>query len=96
MANSEAMFEMAQGMAKRILTEAPGDDSLAKRERAKLAFYLCFARAADDAEIESLIARRHQAKLEKDYALADEIRQTLGDAGIVLEDSREGTSWRRS
>lgn len=49
----------------------------------------------DASAIEVLIAERHQAKLDKNYARADEIRQGLLDQGIVLEDSREGTEWRR-
>lgn len=46
-------------------------------------------------EIEAQIAARVQAKLDKDYAKADEIRQELLSQGVVLEDSREGTKWRR-
>ena len=46
-------------------------------------------------EIEALIEARQQAKLDKDYARADEIREELKAQGVVLEDSREGTSWRR-
>jgi cysteinyl-tRNA synthetase len=45
--------------------------------------------------IDALIAERQQAKLEKNYARADEIRQELLEQGVVLEDSREGTKWRR-
>ena len=45
--------------------------------------------------VESLITERQQAKLDKNYARADEIRQELNANGIVLEDSREGTKWRR-
>lgn len=46
-------------------------------------------------EIESLIQARVQAKLDKDYARADEIRKELKEKGVVLEDSREGTKWKR-
>ena len=46
--------------------------------------------------IESLIAERQQAKLDKDYARADEIRAELAARGVVLEDSREGTRWKRA
>ena len=46
-------------------------------------------------EIESLIEQRSEAKESKDYARADDIRQALTDAGIVLEDSPDGTQWRR-
>jgi cysteinyl-tRNA synthetase len=50
--------------------------------------------AADD--VERLITERIQAKKDKQYALADEIRQKLLAAGVVLEDSRDGTTqWRR-
>ncbi|MFT5420579.1 MAG: cysteinyl-tRNA synthetase, partial [Candidatus Endobugula sp.] len=38
---------------------------------------------------------RLQAKKDKEYARADDIRQQLDTLGIVLEDSREGTAWRR-
>ena len=50
----------------------------------------------EDSEIDALIAQRQQAKLDKNYALADELRETLSEAGIVLEDSSSGTSWRRA
>ena len=47
-------------------------------------------------QIESLIEERQQAKLDKDYARADEIRQQLQQQGVLLEDSREGTKWKRA
>lgn len=46
-------------------------------------------------EIEALIVERVQAKKDKNFARADEIRETLKAQGVVLEDSREGTQWRR-
>ncbi|MBM71046.1 MAG: cysteine--tRNA ligase [Haliea sp.] len=55
--------------------------------------------AADDIApeaIEALIAERQAAKQDKDYARADAIRQQLLDAGVELEDGREGTLWRRA
>ncbi|SHH44047.1 cysteine--tRNA ligase [Tepidibacter thalassicus] len=48
-----------------------------------------------DEEIQKLIDERTKAKKEKNYQLADEIRQRLLDMGIVLEDTRQGTKWRR-
>ena len=48
-----------------------------------------------DADIEQLIERRAQAKQEKDWAQADAVREQLKEAGIVLEDSPTGTTWRR-
>ena len=48
-----------------------------------------------DAEIEELIQQRQQARKEKNFALAEQIRQKLLDMGIVLEDTREGVKWKR-
>ena len=47
-------------------------------------------------QIEEQIQARQQAKQDRDFAKADQIRQQLLDAGVILEDSREGTKWRRS
>lgn len=49
-----------------------------------------------DSEIEELIAARQQARKDKNFALADEIRGKLLDMGIVLEDTREGVKWKRA
>ncbi|WP_312966861.1 cysteine--tRNA ligase [Acinetobacter gerneri] len=49
-----------------------------------------------EAEIEDLIIQRKDAKKAKDFAKADEIRQSLLDQGVVLEDTRQGTVWRRA
>ena len=51
--------------------------------------------AVSAADIQALIDERQQAKLDKNYARADEIRQDLLGQGVVLEDSREGTKWKR-
>lgn len=49
-----------------------------------------------DGEIEELIAKRQQARKDKNFALADEIRNQLLEKGIVLEDTREGVKWKRA
>ena len=49
--------------------------------------------SADD--IESLIEQRNTAKTERDFAKADSIRDQLADAGVTIQDGRDGTSWRR-
>lgn len=51
--------------------------------------------ASDDAEIEALIAKRTEAKKNKDWATADAIRNELKERGIVLEDSAVGTTWKK-
>ncbi len=47
-------------------------------------------------EIENAISIRKIAKSNKDFARADRIRQSLIDRGIILEDSRDGTTWKRT
>lgn len=49
----------------------------------------------DPEVIEKLIAERNQAKKDKRFSHADQIRDELLAKGVVLEDSRNGTSWRR-
>ena len=46
-------------------------------------------------EIEKLIAERKEAKKNKNFALADKIRDDLKAQGIVLEDSPTGTTWKK-
>lgn len=49
-----------------------------------------------DKDIEELIQKRADAKKNRDFKLADDIRQELLDKGIVLEDTRQGTKWKRA
>ncbi len=49
-----------------------------------------------DAEINSKIEAREQARANKDYAASDRIRDELLAEGVILEDSAGGTTWRRS
>lgn len=48
----------------------------------------------DEAWIESMIQQRTDAKKNRDFAEADRIRDALAEEGIVLLDSREGTTWQ--
>jgi len=47
------------------------------------------------AELEALIEKRNQARREKQWAAADEIRDRLAAMGIILQDSAAGTGWQR-
>ena len=48
-----------------------------------------------DPEIEALIAKRQEARKNKDWAAADKIRDDLAAQGIVLEDTQAGVRWTR-
>ena len=58
-----------------------------------VAAYLQAGSVLDDASIQALIAERHAAKLSKDFAEADRIRQSLLRHGVELKDSAQGTTW---
>ena len=49
-----------------------------------------------DEEIEKLIQERNQARKDKNFARADEIRDLLLEQGIILKDTREGVQWKRA
>ena len=49
-----------------------------------------------DSDIEALIEERQAARKAKNFARADEIRDTLAEQGIILEDTREGVKWKRA
>jgi len=51
--------------------------------------------AVEEKEIEALIAKRVEARRERNFAESDRIRQKLTDLGVIVEDTREGMKWRR-
>ncbi len=53
-------------------------------------------RGLSDAQIESLIAQRLDARKNKNWKESDRIRDELKAAGVILEDGPKGTTWRRS
>ncbi len=73
--------------ANRVLELVKGFDSvfgLLKREELIL-----------DEEVKDLIEKRVNARKEKNFKLADQIRKELDEKGIILEDTPEGTKWKR-
>jgi cysteinyl-tRNA synthetase len=71
-----------------LLTQ-DADTFLDQRRRMKLP-----ATGMTVAEVERLIALRHQARLAKDYAESDRIRAELAQRGVFLEDGADGSRWR--
>lgn len=49
-----------------------------------------------DTDIDKLIEERQNARKNKDFARADEIRDQLQSQGIILEDTKEGVKWKRA
>ena len=87
-----------------------GDDAAAKALKASAAVLGLLQQSADgwakagdaatddgldDAAIDGLIEARKQARANREFGKADEIRDQLTGAGIILEDSVDGTIWRR-
>jgi cysteinyl-tRNA synthetase len=46
-------------------------------------------------EIEGMIEQRKTARRDRDFKKADQIRNELADRGIILEDTPQGTKWKR-
>lgn len=55
-----------------------------------------FRAGSDEGAIDALITQRADAKKSRNFALADSIRAQLAGQGIVLEDTAQGTTWRRA
>jgi cysteinyl-tRNA synthetase len=53
------------------------------------------AEGISDAEVNRLIEERNAAKKTRDFARSDAIRKQLADAGIVVEDTKDGIRWKR-
>jgi len=48
-----------------------------------------------DQEIEALIAKREAARRSRDFKASDAIRGQLAEAGIIVEDTKDGVRWKR-
>jgi cysteinyl-tRNA synthetase len=58
-------------------------------------FYAAAEDVGIDGEIEAMIEARQAARVAKNWAEADKIRDRLGEMGIVLEDTPQGVKWKR-
>jgi cysteinyl-tRNA synthetase len=58
--------------------------------------FLQYGANLTDEEISQKIEERNQARNNKDFLKADQIRDELASQGILLDDSSDGTSWKKS
>lgn len=58
-------------------------------------FGIVFKEELVDTEIDALIEERNQARKDRNFARSDEIRDLLKEQGIILEDTPQGTRWRK-
>lgn len=101
------LFEMAREINKLKTEDAEKANGLAVRlkelagvlgllEQDPEAFLQGDANNDEVAEIEALIKQRNEAKSAKNWAVADEVRDKLKAMNIVLEDTPNGTTWRKA
>ena len=90
--------ELLQGVKKEIAEVAKDVLGLLKDDPAAFLDTVRRARVRElgitEDEVEAMIDARAQARKDKDFALADKIRNDLTDKGILLEDGPKGTAWR--
>lgn len=94
------VYELAKLMNEYAQAQAPKADSLALlRQTLKVwlqIFGVTFAQKQTlDADIDAMIAQRDAARAAKDFATSDKLRDQLQAMGIILEDTPQGTRWRR-
>ena len=96
-----AIFELVRDINTKILDKAVSKNVC--ETAAKVFDELCdvlgilYNRKSNDidAEIEELIAKRQEARANKDWATADKIRDDLKAQGIILKDTPQGVTWTK-
>lgn len=80
------------------VTEKVVTEALALLERLTAIFGIILTTDTDllDSDVDQLIKERDQARLDRNFSRSDEIRDLLKEQGIVLEDTPQGTRWRRN
>jgi cysteinyl-tRNA synthetase len=94
LANFDAVFDVIEDRDAEITRRAV---EWAEREgrAADVAPELLAAQGLTDETIEALVAERTQAKKQRNFARADQIRNELAEKGVVIEDSKDGAHWKR-
>lgn len=94
------LYEFAKEMnvyvTKETVTTATLDYLLERFTRLAQIFGIEFSeKEAGDEQIEALIKQRDEARANRDFATSDQIRDQLKAQGIILEDTPQGTRWKR-
>ncbi|MBD5070016.1 MAG: cysteine--tRNA ligase [Lactobacillus sp.] len=94
------LYEFAKEMnvyvTKETVTTATLDYLLGRFTRLAQIFGIEFSeKEAGDEQIEALIKQRDEARANRDFATSDQIRDQLKAQGIILEDTPQGTRWKR-
>jgi cysteinyl-tRNA synthetase len=94
LASFDAVFDVIEDRDAEITRRAV---EWAEREgrAADVAPELLAAQGLTDETIEALVAERTQAKKQRNFARADQIRNELAEKGVVIEDSKDGAHWKR-
>lgn len=94
-----ALFDLAKLMndyaSNATISKATAEALLAKFSAWMQIFGIKLTTSLLDDEVESKIAARNAARKAKDFATSDRIRDELSADGIILEDTAQGTRWRR-
>jgi len=94
------LFEFIRGFNTRleageVSTEERGAAMAMLRHANRILNVVTFPDAVLDAEVEALIAERRDARDRKDFGRADDVRKQLLAMGIQIEDTKDGTRWKR-
>ncbi len=81
--------------AENKLSAQERDKALEVTQRFDTVLNFTYKQEAIDTEIEALIKQRTETRKNKDFALADKIRDDLLEKGIILEDTPQGVKWKR-
>jgi len=76
-------------------TQRAIDWAVQSGRQAEIAPELLARPSVTDEAIEALIAERTEAKKQRNFARADQIRNELAEKGVILEDTRDGVRWKR-
>ena len=96
------MYDLATTLNNHLQKDQVDKPALKRAKKLLIAWLEIFGvsfkeeQAENDDEIEKLIAKRDEARKNKDWAESDRLRDELQAKGIVIEDTPQGTRWHRA